>query len=180
MGYFDGLTNASFRKDAQGRDVFYPYGSRGRGRIIPDAETADRLRTSIKRLYILLLALIPLLLAIVRLAHDSVLYLLLLVLAVTALTAGYVQHLTRGLPYSEERLTYRESLQNSLRGHSRLSLILLAIVSALFVALGGFILSLAPAQNFWLALLLIVFFGLCLLVFLGALILKLRQESTGT
>jgi hypothetical protein len=180
MGYFDGLTNASFRKDAQGRDLFYPYGTHGRGRIIPDAETADRLRASIKRLYILLLAAIPLLIAIVRMAHDSVLYLLLLVLAVTALTAGYVRYLTRGLPYSEERLTYRESLRNSLRGYSRLNLVLLAIVSALFVALGAFILSLAPAENLWLALLLIVFFGLCLLAFLGALILKLRQERAGT
>ncbi|MGH6880998.1 MAG: hypothetical protein ACREFM_08765 [Hypericibacter sp.] len=180
MGYFDGLTNASFRKDAQGRDVFYPYGTHGRGRIITDAETAERLRRSIKRLYILLLAIIPLLIAIVRLAHDSVIYLVLLVLAVTALTAGYVQQLTRGLPYSEERLTYRESLQNSLRGHSKLGLVFLAVVSAGFVALGGFILALAPAENLALALVLIVFFGLCLLVFLGALILKSRQERTGT
>jgi hypothetical protein len=179
MGYFDGLTNASFRKDSQGRDVFYPYGIYGRGRIIRDAEAAARLRASIKRFYILLMALLPPLIVIVRLAHVSLVYLALLVLAGTAISAGYVRRLTRGLPYSEERLTYRESLQNSLRGHSKLGLVLLAIVSAVFVALGIFILSLDPAANLGLALVQILFFGLCLLVFLAMVILKSRQERAG-
>jgi hypothetical protein len=179
MGYFDGLTNASFRKDSQGRDVFYPYGIYGRGRIVPDAEAAARLRESIKRLYIVCMAALPPLIVVVRLAHISLAYLLLLVLVGIAIVVGYVRHLTRGLPYSEERLTYRESLQNSLRGHSKLGLVLLAIVSAGFVALGVFILSLDPAENFWLALVLILFFGFGLLVFLGMLLLKLRQEQAG-
>jgi hypothetical protein len=179
MGYFDGLTNASFRKDSQGRDVFYPYGIYGRGRIVPDAETAQRLRSSIKRLYILLMAILPPAIVIIRLAQLSLVYLLLLVLAGAAISTGYVRRLARGMPYSDERLTYRESLQNALRGYSRLSLVLLAILSAVFVALGVFILSLDPAENLWLALVLILFFGLGLLVFLGMLFLKSRQERAG-
>jgi hypothetical protein len=179
MGYFDGLTNASFRKDGQGRDVFYPYGIYGRGRIVPDAEAAARLRESIKRLYILFMAALPLLIVIVRLADISLAYLLLLILAGIAIVTGYVRRMTRGLPYSDERLTYRESVQNSLRGHSKHGLVLLAIVSAVFVVLGVFILSLDPAANLWLALALILFFGLCLAVFLVMVILKSRQERAG-
>jgi hypothetical protein len=122
---------------------------------------------------------LPLLVVIVRQAQLSLLYLLLLALAWVGIAAVYLESLTRGLPRSEERLTWRESVANSLRGHSMLGLVLLAIVSAGFVALGVFILSLDPAANLGLALAEILFFGLCLVVFLVMLVLKFRQGRAG-
>jgi hypothetical protein len=179
MGYFDGLTNASFRKDAQGRDVFYPHGVFGRGRIIPDAETALRLRRSMKRFYIALLVVFLPVIVVANLMHVSFVALVLLALAAMAVSVAYVLHLARGLPFSDERLTYKESLQNSARGHNKVGLILLAILSALFVALGVFILSLDPAENLWLGLACILLFGFCLIMFLRMLIAKARQERAG-
>ncbi|MDQ7246924.1 hypothetical protein [Dongia sedimenti] len=44
MGYFGELATLSFKKDADGRDLFHPFGILGKGRILPDPETAARLR----------------------------------------------------------------------------------------------------------------------------------------
>src|SRR5262245_2972311 len=132
MGYFDGLTNASFRKDAQGRDLFYPHGVFGKGRIIPDAQTAARLRASMKRFYIVLFVAFLPLIVIANVMHLPILYLVIFALAVMALSVAHMLKLAQGLPYSDERLTYRESLQNSARGHNKAILILLAIINTLF------------------------------------------------
>jgi hypothetical protein len=35
MGYFDGLTAAAFKKDTQGRDLFFIWGKFGKGRVVP-------------------------------------------------------------------------------------------------------------------------------------------------
>ena len=34
MGYFDGLTAGSFKKDAEGRELFFFWGKFGKGRVI--------------------------------------------------------------------------------------------------------------------------------------------------
>jgi hypothetical protein len=46
MGYFGELATVNFKKDAEGRDLFFPFGIFGRGRILPDSETARRLRAN--------------------------------------------------------------------------------------------------------------------------------------
>src|SRR3954470_22575522 len=51
MGYFDGLANSAFKKDGQGRDLFFPNGILGKGRILPDAETAAKLRHKVVQFY---------------------------------------------------------------------------------------------------------------------------------
>ena len=45
-GYFGELAGVNFQKDAEGRDLFYPFGMLGKGRILPDPETATRLRAN--------------------------------------------------------------------------------------------------------------------------------------
>jgi hypothetical protein len=47
--YFDNLVEPSFQRDEQGREVFFPMGLGTRGRIVPDAATGLRLRTSMKQ-----------------------------------------------------------------------------------------------------------------------------------
>ena len=44
MGYFGELATLNFKKDAAGRDLFFPFGIWSKGRIIPDSDTAARLR----------------------------------------------------------------------------------------------------------------------------------------
>lgn len=44
MSYFGELATLNFKKDAEGRDLFYPFGIWSKGRILPDSETATRLR----------------------------------------------------------------------------------------------------------------------------------------
>jgi hypothetical protein len=46
MGYFGELAGVNFKKDVEGRDLFFPFGIWGKGRILPDSETAARLRSS--------------------------------------------------------------------------------------------------------------------------------------
>ncbi len=48
MGYFDGLTGASFKKDKRGYTVFYPWGIGGRGYILPEHKKDD-VRRVLKR-----------------------------------------------------------------------------------------------------------------------------------
>jgi hypothetical protein len=44
LGYFGKLAVLNFKRDAEGRDLFYPFGMFGRGRILTDPETATRIR----------------------------------------------------------------------------------------------------------------------------------------
>jgi hypothetical protein len=44
VGYFDELATLKFKKDAEGRDLFYPFGILGKGSVLPDQETAARFR----------------------------------------------------------------------------------------------------------------------------------------
>lgn len=55
MGYFDGLTNAIFKPDADGNTVFFPYGAWGKGRLIADADSAEQLKKFIGRFYMIAL-----------------------------------------------------------------------------------------------------------------------------
>jgi hypothetical protein len=43
-GYFGELAGVNFKKNAEGRDLFFPFGIWGKGRILPDSETATHLR----------------------------------------------------------------------------------------------------------------------------------------
>ncbi len=49
MGYFEGLTNASFKKNSDGTSIFYPWGIFGRGLVIPDDQGEERLRSFLTR-----------------------------------------------------------------------------------------------------------------------------------
>ena len=44
MKLFYEITNVSFKKDLSGRSVWYPWGIFGKGRVLPDKETEDRIR----------------------------------------------------------------------------------------------------------------------------------------
>ena len=56
MGYFDALTKASFKPDADGNTVFFPYGAWGKGRLIADADSAEQLKKFVGRFIVIALA----------------------------------------------------------------------------------------------------------------------------
>ena len=48
MGYFDALTSSSFKTTEDGRRLFFPWGTLGRGYAIPSEEEFERLRRRVK------------------------------------------------------------------------------------------------------------------------------------
>ena len=50
MGYFNKITETSFKKTADGTIIYYPYGAIGKGRTIPDLVTKEKLFKFHKRL----------------------------------------------------------------------------------------------------------------------------------
>jgi hypothetical protein len=157
MGYFEGLSSSSFKKDADGRTVFYPIGVLGKGRVLPDQPTEERIRAFLTRYYMVSLSLVIVFVAFVHWIWAVAL------LPVLWLWFYFgTRPLVAGLPYSASKLTLKESFANSGTAHGKGVLWSLFVCSMLFV-LGG-VLILSRSQNTEDALIgfsSIAFFGLC-------------------
>lgn len=167
MGYFEGLADATFKKDSSGNSVFYPWGVLGKGRVLPDEPTKTKLRTFVIRYYQIMLP-TAILLGIFRLWLPAILVL-------AALTLGfyfYVNQVTKDCPICSEKLTVKESYKNSAKSHNTLMLWFLLLASLLFV-LGGIWLFLKG--RLFIGLGSVVFFGLCSAVFI--LMLKIKHKK---
>ena len=157
MGYFEGLSSSSFKKDADGRTVFYPIGILGRGRLLPDLATEERIRAFLIRYYMVSLSLIIVVVASVHWGWGAAL--------IPVLWLWFhlgTKLLVAGLPSSTSRLTLKESYANSANAHGKGMLWSLLVCSGLFV-LGG-VLILAQSQDTADALIglsSIAFFGAC-------------------
>jgi hypothetical protein len=131
MGYFDGLTEAAFKKDGNGNTVFYPWGVLGKGRVLTDPARAERLRAFVRRYYQVTLPII-IVVGVVRIWS-------LLAVVVAALVAWFIirsRQLLAGTAVSDERLTLKEGYRNSAARHNKLTLWVLFILSGLFAAAG--------------------------------------------
>jgi len=167
MGYFEGLADASFKKDSSGNSVFYAWGVLGKGRVLPDETTKTKLRKFVIRYYQIMLP-IAILLGIFRLWIPAILVL-------TLLTLGfyfYVNQVTKDCPICTEKLTLKESYKNSAESHSTLMLWFMLLASLLFV-LGGVWMFIKG--KLFIGLGSVVFFGLCSAVFI--LMLKVKRKS---
>jgi hypothetical protein len=173
MGYLDGLTAAAFKKDAQGRDLFFIWGKFGRGRVVPSEADAASVRGYLKSYYVcVLLGIVPMLMLAGK-AGEARWFLAIgafMALAVAGLAPLFLR--TRHWPAADDRLTYREAMSASAAAHGAISLWLLAALSAVFVV-GGLFLLLASDATF-VGLLCVVFFGGCLGVFVWMLIVRER------
>ena len=124
MGYFDGLTAASFKKDAQGRDLFFIWGKFGKGRVVPTEADGASVRSYLKIYYIcLIVGIVPM----IMLAGERVR---------AALVPGdrrssWCWRWRRWLPLflrtrqwavADERLTYREAMSASAAAHGAATL----------------------------------------------------------
>jgi hypothetical protein len=173
MGYFDGLTAAAFKKDAQGRDLFFVWGKFGRGRVVPSEADAASVRSYLKGYYLcVLLGIVPMLMLAGQAGEPRWLLTIVTFMALAVVGLVPLFRRTRHWPAADERLTYREAMSASAAAHGAVSLWLLAAVSAVFV-IGGLFLLLASDATF-VGLLCVVFFGGCLGVFVWMLIVRER------
>jgi hypothetical protein len=173
MGYFDGLTAAAFKKDAQGRDLFFIWGRLGKGRIVPSEADGASVRSYLKSYYVCVLVGIVPMLMLAGKAGEPRWFLaigIFMALAIAGLVPLFLR--TRHWPAADERMTYREALSASAAAHGALSLWLLVALSAVFV-IGGLFLLLATEATL-VGLLCVVFFGGCLGVFVWMLAVRQR------
>jgi hypothetical protein len=175
MGYFDGLTDASFKMDDKGNTIYYPWGIFGKGYILPD-DRKTVFRLSIKRHIISFLTLA--ILSAIFLKGSLVIFYVLPFYIV-----GYVLWMKKkikGLPISPDKLTFADTTTNSARSLNLVTLWLLEICALLFVLLGIFVLLTTPItfpKKWFIGLSCILFFGWGMYVFGKVIMAKKRQKS---
>lgn len=154
MGYFDGLVDASFKKDSQGKDLFFPYGILSSGYVLESEEHKNKIRKFFKTIYLVLLPTVM----IVQIAVGFWLNLILLPIFYVWFYVT-IKKMTKDLQRSDEKLKTSEAYRNSAKSHNLVTLVLLEIVSLLFVAGGIFILN--KGTNLIIGAASFGFFGFC-------------------
>lgn len=162
--YFDAFVEPLFKRDAQGRTVFFLGGKLASGRILPDDAAADRLRTVARRAYMVaFLVLLPIL-VVLGLALGWTGW---RGIAAGAVGGGVIGGMllawlwwhVRGLPRSEERLTFAEAqaVQSRVLGAGWIKAL---FFTSLVLALGSLAsLLLDPGANIATGLTGLVLFG---------------------
>ena len=153
MGYFDGLTDASFKTDGEGRFLFYRCGIFGKGYILPDELKKQQIRRFVKLFYMVSLPTIIATGIIVGWVYSFILlpFFFLWYFFATA-------RLLKGLAVTGEKLTLRESYSSSAKSHNIVTLWIMLIFSIFFV-LSGFAFVLYVHDAWLIGLASIFFFG---------------------
>jgi hypothetical protein len=169
MGYFDALTDSSFKTAQDGTRLFFPWGIMSRGYCIATEQDYLRLRQQIKAYIVVSFVLIVPLVILVGVAAFAILVPL---VGFYFVWMGYV---LRRMELSDERLSYRESMTSQARAHSLVFLRLVQIGSIVLAICGGMIL-LSSGSRF-IALASIIFFGFCAASVTR--MIALRRSATG-
>jgi hypothetical protein len=161
MGYFDALTSGCFKKDQSGKSVFYPWGVLGKGLVLPDEETENKVRRFVRRFYMISLPLIIIVSVTVGWVYSFAL--------APILIAWYhfkSRPLLTGCSITEDKLTLKESYSNSAKIYNKKVLWLLLILSIIFEA--GGLLRFVHATSTYdkiMATFGFLFFGCCAVTF---------------
>jgi hypothetical protein len=171
MGYFDALTTSSFKTAQDGRRLYFPWGTLGRGYFIGSEQDYKRLEKQVKTF-----TMVSLILIIGLSTFGSFLQ----VLVVAALLIGFYTvrawYLTRRLQRSDETLSLRESMAFQARAHSALSLWSMEIAS-LALAGGGILMFFVNPEKSLTAFAAVVFFGTCAAFFAIQLVQRNRRSA---
>jgi hypothetical protein len=134
MGLFSSFSDGMTKTDAHGRRVFFPFGMMGRGRVLPDQLTEQRLRRFLTVSTILVIVVSIILSRVVNFWSG-------LVLAIVGAGAiqAYLYVQIRGFPISDTRLTYADVSRST-----RKALFVLALIGAVFTACSFAVLILVP------------------------------------
>lgn len=170
MGYFDGLTDASFKKDAQGSDLFFPWGIFGSGYVIESELQKNQIRNFIKNTYIMTFSV----LAIIQVFVGSWLNLVLLPIYYIWYYRA-IDKMTQNLQRSNEKLTSSESYKNSARSHNLRTLILCELGSLGFIAIGLWLIK--SGKELLIGYASLGFFGFCAVVIAYMIFAKIKGSS---
>lgn len=135
MGYFDSLASSLFKKDESGKSIFYPWGVFGKGRVLPDEETENRVRRLVIRFFMIGIILVLIVGGSVGWVYGFI--------PVVVFIAWYqfkLMALIAGCSVSHEKLTFREGWAK--RFNKTTLWLMLILFSILFVA--GGLLMFAP------------------------------------
>lgn len=170
MGYFDGLTDASFKKDAQGYDLFFPWGIFGSGFVIESEQQKNKIRNFIKKTYVTTFF------ALLAIQVFVGLWLNLVLLPIYCIWYySYIRKVTHNLQRSTEKLTSSESYKNSALSHSLLTLIFFELLSLGFVAVGLW--RIAKEKELFMPFMSLGFFGFCAVVFAYMIVAKIKGKT---
>ncbi len=115
--YLDKIVDARFKRDTQGRLVFFPWGF-GSGRLVPDATVEAQLRKAYRRQMIAIFVLaIPVVSALSAVYHPTGMAFvgfIAICAGVGFLSQLYPVWLSRNLPRSQERISYPNAMVHSL------------------------------------------------------------------
>jgi hypothetical protein len=147
--FLDKTVEARFKRDVQGRLVFFPWGF-GTGRIVPDAMIEADLRRACRRLmigiFVVAIPAISIFNAIYKPTGFAFLAYIMACAAFGFAAQLYPVWLSRDLSRSDERMTYPAAMQFSLDRFGRKFLIFGLVSSMLFVASSAMMLLLPPAE----------------------------------
>ncbi len=127
--YLDGMVSVSFKKDTTGRTIYFPFGNRGRGRIITDTKMEESIRSLTKQ-YLKIIFFTTIILGILQILD----FIYLLALAGVSMLWFYYQihkHI-KNCEYSEEKITRKETMKIQASMYSIGFLWAFLIVSLLF------------------------------------------------
>jgi hypothetical protein len=145
--FLDKIVDARFKRDIQGRLMFFPWGF-GSGRLVPDAAVEARLRRACRRLMIVLFGVaIPVMSAFngfYQLTDLAFLGFLAACTAVGFASQFYPAWLSRNLPRSDERISYAAAMMQSLDRFGRKFLIFGLVTSIMFAAVAAAMLAFPP------------------------------------
>src|ERR1700681_2027229 len=152
MDYFDGLTDAKFKTDAEGRLLFYPWGILGKGYVLPDESRKQQVRRFVRLSYIVFWpVMIGTMIFIGWIFSFVVLFFLFLWYYFE--TSRFLE----GLSATGEKLSLSESYKNSAKSHNMATLWILLIFSVLFV-LSGFAILVHNKDAWFVGMASIIFF----------------------
>jgi hypothetical protein len=171
MGYFDALISSAFKIADDGRKLFFPWGTLGRGYVLGSDEDDVRLRRQIKIFMIAALGLI-----VMSGALQSYLVSAAAMPVLIGFYAVWMAYLLPRLGASDERLSLEESMMSQALTHNATTLWLLEIGSLAFVGAGAFIFIFDPA-NWLTGISSMLFFGLCAAVFAFMLVVRSRPAA---
>lgn len=152
MSYFDGLTEASFKKNNEGQTLYYPWGVLGRGYLVTDIEKENQLRKFTKMNYVIILPIVVITQILFGIIPNLVILPIYMIVFVVLL-----KKFTAGLPTVTEKLKVGEAYRNSASRHNLFTLIILEIAALLF-ALAG-LLFIIEGRNVLLGVFAVVLFG---------------------
>lgn len=108
MGYFKRLTSSSFKIDHVGNTIFFPWGVLGKGYIVPDKITEDKIRNFVTLYHVVGLTLI-FVVGVFLMLWDIAF----VIIIPAAVLVWYLQTIkyVKGLKQSEERLSLKDNLK---------------------------------------------------------------------